>query len=348
MAQLQSTNVTGTLCVNGVAVGGGKNYKYACFTASDTWTPSSDLTTGNAVIDAVVIAGGGGGGGSAACISSPQGACKTIVFGGGGGAGEIIHRTTVIDSTDACTITIGAGGLSGSMTVNDGVNSSKGGNTEAVGYVAYGGGGGGGGACTRQVAGINCSDNRSGGPAGGAAGFHTQDQASCVMSKGCTNSMGDSFSPDKWNMNYDLNPVVGGNNYCKYTFSQVAPSRQVCTVSASWGNIDNVSGSDEVIRTYWFSGQPAPGFHWDNGLPLHARGGTVGKRNSEECFGITFASLANPYYDFPTSSIGYPGYGTGGEGSLSGCCGTITGCFIENHSSPTNGADGIVVLRWQE
>jgi hypothetical protein len=41
MAVLQSTNVQGTLCVNGVAVGGGKDFKYACFTASDTWTPTS-------------------------------------------------------------------------------------------------------------------------------------------------------------------------------------------------------------------------------------------------------------------------------------------------------------------
>jgi hypothetical protein len=45
MAQLQSTNVVGTLCVNGVAVGGGKDFKFCCFTGSDTWTPSSDLAT---------------------------------------------------------------------------------------------------------------------------------------------------------------------------------------------------------------------------------------------------------------------------------------------------------------
>jgi hypothetical protein len=58
MAELQSTNVQGSLCVNGVAVGGGKDFKYCCFTASDTWTPTQDLVDGDAVLHMVVEMGG--------------------------------------------------------------------------------------------------------------------------------------------------------------------------------------------------------------------------------------------------------------------------------------------------
>jgi hypothetical protein len=58
MAVLQSTNVQGTLCVNGVAVGGGKDIKYCCFTASTTFTPSQDLVDGSPVAVVVVEVSG--------------------------------------------------------------------------------------------------------------------------------------------------------------------------------------------------------------------------------------------------------------------------------------------------
>ena len=141
MAILQSTNVQGTLCVNGVAVGGGKSFKYCCFTGSTTFTPSQDLIDGDGVIDTIMVAGGGGGGG-AKMYNRCNSRCGWAM-GGGGGSGEVIHHSFDITSTDACTITIGAGGQSGSMdgTLVEGdggtnVSSGKGGNTAAFGATA--------------------------------------------------------------------------------------------------------------------------------------------------------------------------------------------------------------------
>ena len=64
MAVLQSTNIVGSLCVNGVAIGGGKDYNYCCFTASTTFTPTSDLVGGDGFVAADIVGAGGGGGGA--------------------------------------------------------------------------------------------------------------------------------------------------------------------------------------------------------------------------------------------------------------------------------------------
>lgn len=163
MAQLQSTNVAGTLCVNGVAIGGGKDFKYACFTGSDTWTPSSDLVDGDGAVDAILVAGGGGGGGWCVCNDS----CANLDLSGmpgAGGGGEVLNNWTPITSTGGCTITIGAGGA----------EASNGGNTSGVGYTVYGGGAGRNYklSLTRQCV-FNCTgitEATAGGPPGGADG----------------------------------------------------------------------------------------------------------------------------------------------------------------------------------
>jgi len=154
MAKLQSTNVIGALCVNGVAIGGGKDFKYCCFTGSTTWTPPSDLVTGDGVVDALLVGGGGGGGGM--WKGFPGGTqCCVIGTGGGGGGGTIKALLTMTSSNDACTITIGAAGGGGKPTDNDsGVgrecNGCDGGNTifgnsgsGSDSAIAFGGAGGG-------------------------------------------------------------------------------------------------------------------------------------------------------------------------------------------------------------
>lgn len=162
MAVLQSTNVQGALCVNGVAVGGGKDFKFCCFTASSTFTPSQDLVDGNGFLHADIIAGGGGGGAgsvigfchqevsalylnSAACNPAPGGFIQDPVLS--------------ITATDACGITIGAGGTTGSAIQNSCIyaignnnacytsitaftSAGAGGNSCFGDYVAYGGQGG--------------------------------------------------------------------------------------------------------------------------------------------------------------------------------------------------------------
>jgi hypothetical protein len=171
MAVLQSTNVQGTLCVNGVAVGGGKDFKYCCFTSSTTFTPSQDLVDGDGVIDTTLIGGGGGGGNSMAgflLVNTTQfnTAPSDVTTGAGasGGGGSVGNFITNISSTGACTVTVGAGGLrdvSGTATHmstsyrcttfdcgdfrtdpdNFGADGT-GGETSFGGSTAYGGGGG--------------------------------------------------------------------------------------------------------------------------------------------------------------------------------------------------------------
>ena len=160
MAVLQSTNVQGALCVNGVAIGGGKDYKYCCFTASDTWTPTQDLVDGDGFITADLVGGGGGGGSNyvvgSGCYRSTHSTTCCACFSGNnthGAAGLFIRNDNVpITATDACTITVGSGGQTGSYTFPDGdpdnagsvssasvVAGENGGDTVAFGRTAYGG-----------------------------------------------------------------------------------------------------------------------------------------------------------------------------------------------------------------
>lgn len=156
MAVLQSTNVQGTLCVNGVAVGGGKDFKYCCFTASTTFTPSQDLVDGDAALDAFQVAGGGGGGGlfHRFCMTAPNNSCCAVVqyIASSGGGGSSTNSLIDITATDACTVTVGAGGTGGNAiedpaavcNYNAGLQTaaSSGGNSSFGGTTTVGGGGG--------------------------------------------------------------------------------------------------------------------------------------------------------------------------------------------------------------
>lgn len=136
MAVLQSTNVQGTLCVNGVAVGGGKDFYFCCVSGSTTYTPSSGLVSGDGILD-ITLVGGGGGGAMCSCTQSTR--------GGGGGGGAIYQGLRkMTDSTTACTLTVGAGGAGSAVS---GVG-NDGGDTIfdsclTPGAIAFGGGGGG-------------------------------------------------------------------------------------------------------------------------------------------------------------------------------------------------------------
>tara|TARA_R110000803_G_scaffold125181_1_gene192865 strand:+ start:22 stop:1044 length:1023 start_codon:yes stop_codon:yes gene_type:complete len=119
MAVLQATNVQGTLCVNGVAVGGGKDFKYCCFTGSTTFTPTQDLVDGNGFLDANLVAGGGGGGAAAIKLCTIDCNNQTCVraFPGTGFVGEIFSGIRNITATTGCTVTIGAGGTGGTINM---------------------------------------------------------------------------------------------------------------------------------------------------------------------------------------------------------------------------------------
>ena len=172
MAVLQSTNVQGSLCVNGVAVGGGKDFKYCCMTASTTFTPSQDLVDGDGILEALVVAGGGGGGGAAIdfCYcggNSPSTSGTGIASGSTGGGGQVIKKSAIITSTDACTVTVGAGGIGGyieswnSPAVGDAVkyDASSGGTSQFGANIVSRGGSAGNNCfrCINNCCGINQS-----------------------------------------------------------------------------------------------------------------------------------------------------------------------------------------------
>lgn len=149
MAQLQSTNIVGTLSVNGVAVGGGKDFKYCCMSGSTTWTPSSDLVDGDGVVEATLLGGGGGGGGVAFlhryCTHQINGSSERSFQPNEatGGGGTTVRRSFPITSTSACTVTVGAGGNGGEVFADcTCVLSGTGGSSIFGGVTALGGGGG--------------------------------------------------------------------------------------------------------------------------------------------------------------------------------------------------------------
>lgn len=119
MAQLQSTNVVGNLTVNGVAVGGGKDFKFCCFTGSSTWTPTSDFADSDQFVESHVLGAGGGGGGMYQLYRSayrPECGCIcNLCCSGDGGQGSYRIENIQITSTDACTVTVGAGGTGGTI-----------------------------------------------------------------------------------------------------------------------------------------------------------------------------------------------------------------------------------------
>ena len=122
MATLQSTNVLGALCVNGVAVGGGKDFKYCCISSSTSFTPSQDLVDGDAALDLTMVGGGGGGGG----VYSRNAMCRNnanywIMQAGNGLGGQAYTGLADITSTGACTVTVGSGGERGYMACDLGV-----------------------------------------------------------------------------------------------------------------------------------------------------------------------------------------------------------------------------------
>ena len=341
MANLQSTNVVGTLCVNGVAIGGGKDLKYCCFTGSTTWTPPSDLVTGDGVVDALLV--GGGGGGTGLCRTAACQCCFTA--GGGGGGGAIIKALlTMTSSNDACTITIGAGGNGGSSTGSVIEDGQPGGNTVfgnsgsgSDSAIAFGGGAGAFTNCAGNVFGRICSGSTMlrGGGGGTSAqvpkynqrayGGHGGSSQTRVMLHGgwcvaCSgnNTVGNSDFIQGYRgslAHYLDNPVIlpgqGLKGYAQSYYvnptdpNQVVPANDWSLVSGSfsWGAGGSGGGS-------------GPG-----GVFGEIGGGYSGQNNNGQ----------------PATGCGGGGGGTGrnqGPGTFCYCGG--------------NGAPGIMVIKWQQ
>ena len=255
MAVLQATNVQGALCVNGVAVGGGKDFKYCCFTASTTFTPSQDLVDGGGNISTIWVAGGGGGG--AACAFGGQqydARCSCATAGAGGGGEVVTEFVNMTSSNDACTITIGAGGQSGSVVdAGNAVNSAKGGNTVAFGKTTYGGGGGMTRICSACCGcSFCCDDNIIGGGTGGHGNMGCKNSSLCVNPAALPTTGG-----------YLGNGITSAGNTIGYGLAcanlTCVTSRVTQTVSSSIGIVNNTSSPPVSGITQGIFGFGTPG-----------------------------------------------------------------------------------------
>ena len=332
MAVLQSTNVQGTLCVNGVAVGGGKDFKFCCFTGSDNWTPSQDLVDGGGSVEVILVAGGGGGGASARC-STNNGcncpSCQYCHFAGGGGGGEVSHFYKTITSTDACCHIIGAGGQTGSGCIQDQTAcitapSEKGGNSSFLGVTSYGGGGGVSsvGFCTllgQPKCAVDAT-NKQGGPVGGDAqctNTTSEGIYTCTHRGYTTATLGGSTATMFGPMGSPLNQTQGNN--CATTFDSIV----ACEISSSYAVLPqrDYCGdalADGVLNFPQSSGSP-------NSSATHGFG--RGGGTSIGCRQV---------YPFT--------YGDGGVGQVATCPNSQDAACCR----PIAGNPGIVVLKWAE
>lgn len=328
MAVLQSTNVQGSLCVNGVAVGGGKDFKYCCFTGSSTWTPTQDLVDGDGFVQATLVAGGGGGGGACAYNSGPQ--CNTS-WGAGGGGGEVIPEKIIdITATSACTVTIGAGGTAGVSTGTisgadcEGGPGGKGGNTEFGGKTAYGGGGGPGvwHATYPAVSRINC-DNIAGGPPAGAcvcggSGANWGTFSNCCL--GWPNG-----ASGNWKEMFNMSAMGGVQQHTDcYKLANCMWIGGSFSVSGSYGNAEK-SGSVMCAHT----NNQAHGYGW--GEEGFGRGGVSGM--CYHAWNLPGGVRCNAH-----------NFGAGGRGAF-----TCNQSAHQGRSAGGNaGNEGIVILKWAE
>ena len=349
MAVLQSTNVQGSLCVNGVAVGGGKDFKYCCITSSTNWTPSQDLVDGDATVEAFMVAGGGGGGSAKVSIQNAN-RCAWVI-GGGGGAGEVVHNLHDITATTNCCITIGVGGNSGSVdsthtTTNTGTNvdSERGGNTTAFGHTAYGGGGGATRVCFQNHAAGStlCSANQYGGPIGGGGsltlGTYT---APSFCNRGIEGAPGGGnvgrisiISSDRFD------PT---NNCCNYYNDS---SFEVSASELNGGGVDNIAAMNYASR-FTPLGYTIPGTNQIVALP---GSGVNNERGASSYNSVTRPLLITDDTLTNVPSASNRQYGFGGQAGFTGPakaeCAVIpstNGCQV-----PLKGTDGIVILKWFE
>lgn len=380
MATLQSTNVIGSLCVNGVAIGGGgKDFKICCFTASANWTPPSDLVTGDGLVETVVI-GGGGGGGAGMTRNTCGSSCGRCIAPGQGAAGGVDGGLKIMTSSnDACVVTIGTGGNSGSFTCDfstfticsAATPSTKGGNSCALGYIGYGGGAGAIAGCSQGRYSICCDVNSFGGPAGGTikiTGYHSIAPCLSLNCQGIgTMSNGGMCSDNTkryWNgqKSGNFSPCAFGCSTCL--------DRSCCAMLSSQATFNLMYNiTDALICTVCSAQQISGSAPWlmSNGNPLYQDmchdtvprppyfpPGHYGHKDSN---GVLMAVPgAVPYTENPLpgqaigqsssdrNCISASNYGNGGYGSIHGQ--NSDGCFISCAGSA--GVNGIVILKWNE
>ena len=106
--------------------GGGLTPKFQEFNASGTFTPSQELIDAGGYIEVFLVAGGGGG--------------RNIIAKGGFG-GTVVRKQMYLNNTNAISVTVAAGGVTGSTGGNGGNSLFQGATSGGVDLTANGGAG---------------------------------------------------------------------------------------------------------------------------------------------------------------------------------------------------------------
>ena len=114
------------------------------FTESGTWTIPTGVTQ---LVGAAVLGAGGGGGSGAYAFTNVASGNARASGGGGGGAGALYIAFNTPISGTALTISVGAGGVGGTVTASSGTftsgNAGGAGGASSIGSIISSGGGGG-------------------------------------------------------------------------------------------------------------------------------------------------------------------------------------------------------------
>jgi hypothetical protein len=342
MAVLQSTNVQGTLCVNGVAVGGGKDLNVCCVTASTSFTPTSDLVSGDGHVCALLVGGGGAGGKTKGCNL----AGVPCLSAGGGGGGEVREFFYPVTASEAHCVIIGAGGQSGSLNFPSFPASDfpgEGGDTSINGVccISVMGGGRGGstlqnpafGTCTGK-----CTKNggcASSGVSHGGGGSSLPCYGKHYAYAWCT-----CGSPGNTAFN---NTISTKNNFFLFEGSVAGPTGAIPTSSAT------TLPSNAFIEC----GAPGQGTQTSYGIFGVGGEGSVSSNSTAGCLHVPCTAPA--WYSnvqqgscCPCTTVLCSGIVCGGGGA--GMCFAGQTCYDPDkiYAPGGCGADGVVILRWYE
>lgn len=382
MAELQSTNVTGTLCVNGVAIGGGKDVKYCCITASTNFTPSQDLVDGDAFVEHHIVGGGGGAGAfygvgkggfsgnSPNCVCFCQ-TCNTN-FRGCGAA--FCKGRTCITATDACCVVVGTGASAAQAT---GLTTQCPLGKCTDGYNGY---------CymddyTASVV-ITAPTNGGNSCFGNICAQGGKSGKACVRVEGRSSHWGQVFS-GTYNYVEDCTTdtthgALGANNFqslddvFQSNFCTISQNGY-CTVQMKWGRQLNVGndlqwGNVSFFPTMSVSGGMLQASNIGGSCNLSAAGcpgygDEAGIMYCGQAAGATRGSSYLARKELDDSTVigqnattdvyrcrGYIGYACGAGGMQDFFCYTnnIGNVFSHFITSGSDGTDGIVVLKWAE
>ena len=339
MAVLKTTNVQGALCVNGVAIGGGKDIKFCCFTASTTFTPSQTLVDGGGYVEASLVAGGGGGGGVGFALFD----CDTFAMSGGGGGGEVRTTPSLITATDACTVTVGAAGGPGKVLMVCSGNcigisspATNGGDTTFLGETTYGGSGGTT-IAYKAAYWTSLTTPAVNGPIGGPGvggrviGCSWAKTYCCRCGYGGSSTSQDvNFISDDWvgpsSLNFYGGTATSPNISCAFKIiGDFNPIPYCANVSSSNGLTVT---DDNLASSISYGG---------------IKGGGTGILNGQ----IAGAGGGHTSFIFQPSTAASSVYGGGGagnkaQGTTSNPGGTAVNC------DGTSGSSGLVILKWEE